>query len=298
MKKIVAVFLSVALLILVGCSASKTDDNIDTTATTSHQTEAQGYVLNYSNIADNESKQFVSDALKSAGVSNDRIDAFLGNVEQFNSSVDSSLLIAGFEDRDILSPKYDVYDYQDQWMAKNPDFNGYNCRITAFELFGDFVDIKDGAEIRDSELFMDFESLEVEQSAFFYENDMQRFSQLFSIVPTDNTKDINVHYQNVVDDFNSRGIGFKSGDISLVTVWFHNQWSADENELFVGHTGVLVEKDGKLVFVEKLAFQEPYQAIILDDRQELVDYLMAKYDTAWGQETASPFVMENTTLLS
>ena len=40
-----------------------------------------------------------------------------------------------------MSPGYDSYDLQEQWMEKKPDFAGYNCRITAFGLFGDFLDI-------------------------------------------------------------------------------------------------------------------------------------------------------------
>ena len=33
------------------------------------------------------------------------------------------------------------------------------------------------------------------------------------------------------------------------------------------------------------------------DRTALSDYLMGKYDTSWGQNTASPFIMENDELM-
>lgn len=33
------------------------------------------------------------------------------------------------------------------------------------------------------------------------------------------------------------------------------------------------------------------------DRTALSDYLMEKYDTSWGQDTASPFIMENDKLM-
>lgn len=33
------------------------------------------------------------------------------------------------------------------------------------------------------------------------------------------------------------------------------------------------------------------------DRTALSDYLMGKYDTSWGQNTASPFIMENDKLM-
>ena len=41
--------------------------------------------------------------------------------------------------------------------------------------------------------------------------------------------------------------------------------------------GVLVsEKNGKLLFIEKLAFQQPYQVLKFNNRAELNDYLMNK----------------------
>lgn len=33
------------------------------------------------------------------------------------------------------------------------------------------------------------------------------------------------------------------------------------------------------------------------DRTALSDYLMGKYDTSWGQNTAGPFIMENDELM-
>jgi len=86
--------------------------------------------------------------------------------------------------------------------------------------------------------------------------------------------------------------------ISLISVFFHSMMSADENILFIGHVGVLVPtSDGKLMFIEKLAFQEPFQAIKFDNRSQLNDYLMNKYDVEFDQPNARPFIMENDELL-
>ena len=68
--------------------------------------------------------------------------------------------------------------------------------------------------------------------------------------------------------------------------------------LFIGHVGVLLTADdGTLYFVEKVAFQEPYRLVKIQNRTELSDYLMEKYDTAWGQDTTHPFIMENDELM-
>ena len=76
--------------------------------------------------------------------------------------------------------------------------------------------------------------------------------------------------------------------------FFHDKPTEEESLLFVGHVGVLLTaEDGTLHFVEKVAFQEPYRMLRFADRTALSDYLMGKYDTSWGQDTASPFIMEN-----
>ena len=98
-----------------------------------------------------------------------------------------------------------------------------------------------------------------------------------------------------------RGITFRYKDdptkASLISAVFHSQITPEENMLFVGHVGVLVPYEGKLLFIEKLAFQEPYQAIIFANRTELSDYLMNRYDVEWEQPNAIPFIMENDSLM-
>lgn len=255
--------------------------------------EGDALMLSCSNLNAASVRSEVDDLLDNAGISEERRECFWNHVEQFNSTVDSSTFSGDFETADLLHPAYDPYELQDQWTEKSPEFNGYNCRITAYTLFGDHVTVSDGAEIRDADLFMDIESLEADDSALMG-GGMDGFRGLFSSIPTENTKDTAVHIKNIQEDWAQRGISFpENNTLTLVTVWFHNQWSETENELFIGHTGVLIESCDDLFFVEKVAFQEPYQVVKCASRQELNDYLMAKYGNQWGQETADPFVMEN-----
>ena len=65
----------------------------------------------------------------------------------------------------------------------------------------------------------------------------------------------------------------------------------------IGHTGILLPASDGLYFVEKVAFQEPYRLLKFRTRIELSDYLMLKYDTAWDQNTAHPFILENDALM-
>lgn len=256
--------------------------------------ESSSLIYEYTNLADDSACQKVDQLLEDAGISAERRKVFWDHVEQFNSSVDPSALYGEFAKNDILSPPYDPYDLQEQWMEKNPEFDGYNCRITAFELFGDYLRINSAGEIRDGELFMDREVLEEDDSALLTSGALDAFLRLYSTIPTEATKEVSVHAEKVQADWKKRGIELIDNQkASLITVWFHDRWSEDENELFVGHAGILLSSDDGLYFVEKLAFQEPYQVIRFDSRKDLETYLMKKYDTSWGQETAPPFIMEN-----
>ena len=97
------------------------------------------------------------------------------------------------------------------------------------------------------------------------------------------------------EDWKNKEIEFLKGEkSSIISVFFHDEFEY----LFIGHMGALIHmEDGKLLFIEKLTFQAPYQDIKFDNRVDLNDYLMNKYDISWNQPTAKPFIMENDQLL-
>ena len=176
---------------------------------------------------------------------------------------------------------------------------GYNCRITAFGLYGDYMTIPADSEIRDDMILIDKVPLEEDSSVLLDEDDLAQFSVLYSTIPTVNTKDVDVHVENMKKDWTKRGIEFIDNDkASLVSVVFHEAISEEENYLFIGHVGVLFDTGEKLYFVEKLAFQEPYQLTEFESRKQLNHYLMTKYDVDDGQPIARPFVMENDEIMT
>ena len=252
--------------------------------------------IEYSNINDDDSRQLLRKLLSDAAVSEDRIQVFFSRVDSFNENVREAWLTTGFEEAKPLDTKYDPYEMQDTWMAKNGNFPGYNCRITAMELFGDFVSAGDEAQIDTGEdvLFMDEETLKTDPDALGGSS-LTDFRALYSSMRAEDTTDVQRHVQTVQEEWKSRGISFRENErIRLITVFFHDKSTEEESILFVGHAGVLLTADdGTLYFVEKVAFQEPYRLLRFADRTELSDYLMGKYDVSWGQSTARPFIMEN-----
>ena len=255
----------------------------------------------YTNLNDSVSRKLLEDMLSGAGVSGNRIQGFFNRVDSFNETMREEWLTTGFEEAELLYTKYDPYAMQDEWAAKNGTFPGYNCRITAMNLFGDFLSVRADSQINAGEdvLFVDEETLKTDPGALGGSS-LADFRALYSSMKAEDTTEIRRHVQTVQEEWASRGVTFRENErIRLITVFFHDKPAEEESLLFVGHVGVLLTaEDGTLYFVEKVAFQEPYRLLHFADRTALSDYLMGKYDTSWGQDTASPFIMENDRLMS
>ena len=256
--------------------------------------------IEYTNLNDSVSRKLLEDILSGAGVSGSRIQGFFNRVDSFNESMREEWLTTGFEEAELLYTKYDPYAMQDEWAAKNGAFPGYNCRITAMSLFGDFLSVSADSQINAGEdvLFVDEETLKADPDALGGSS-LADFRALYSSMKAEATTEIRRHVQTVQEEWASRGVAFQENErIRLITVFFHDKPAEEESLLFVGHAGVLLTaEDGTLYFVEKVAFQEPYRLLRFADRTALSDYLMGKYDTSWGQDTARPFIMENDELM-
>ncbi len=231
-----------------------------------------------------------------AGILSDNIDSFFQDVDRFNGAIEEKDLTEyGFTTIDSLEPEYDLVTMQEMWDAKNPEFIGYNCRITSYNLMKDSISIGKPDTENAAWLLFDENALENSPKELFNPAEHEEFQTIYSFIPTEMTKDISVHLKKVKADWKSKEITFSNKDKrSIISVFFHDE----EGYLFIGHMGVLIPtKDGKLLFLEKLSFQAPYQAVKFDNRVELNDYLMTMYDISWGQPTAKPFIMENDELL-
>lgn len=174
---------------------------------------------------------------------------------------------------------------QDLWAEKNGSFPGYNCRITAFSLFGEFLTA--GADQPDTQgedaLFLDLETLSADPNALCG-GSSAAFCALFAPMAAADSTEVTAQVEALQAGWAARGIAFSDSTARLISVVLHDKFSDTDNTLFIGHVGVLLPaEDGSLYFVEKVAFQEPYRLVKLRNRTELSDYLMEKYDTAWDQ---------------
>ena len=141
----------------------------------------------------------MQELLSDTGVSDGRIQSFFRRVDRFNDSVKQEWLTDGFEEAELLYTKYDPYAMQDEWTAKNGTFPGYNCRITAMSLFGDFLSVSVDSQINAGEdvLFVDAETLKTDPDALGGSS-LADFRALYSSMKAEDTTEIKRHVQTGV----------------------------------------------------------------------------------------------------
>ena len=63
--------------------------------------------------------------------------------------------------------------------------------------------------------------------------------------------------------------------------------------VFVGHTGVLIKYSDYYLFIEKIAFEQPYQATRVNNMDELLDIMSLRPEYFGEEGEAGPFVYCN-----
>ena len=196
----------------------------------------------------------------------------------------------------MTMPEYDIDAIQDLWMKNNPDFIGYNCRITAFGLMKDMISVQDTGERNTEYLFLDEAALDTGE--LFTAEEREKFETVFSEIKTDSSTDTKKQIEVQREYWKKAGVTFEDNSkLSLITVYLHSHIDENENSLIVGHAGVLLDMGNELLFFEKISFELPYQLIRFEDRNQLKEYLMRCYDIDTTGECASPFILENDNVL-
>ncbi|MGI6751607.1 MAG: DUF4300 family protein [Anaerovoracaceae bacterium] len=285
-KALTVLLLVMVTSLLVSCS-KKNDDR--------EQIQSGLETEVYSNLLDENSREIVEAALLKAGIPAVDIESFIGQVDYFNSSIDEyGLVREGFKEKIPLQAPYDPYKMQDLWDERNPDFMGYNCRITSYGLMKNLINIGNYEEDSSNILIFDEHSIENGPDSIFSQKEIKGFRTLYHSIDAEGAKNLEDNLSKVKDYWKSKKLSFEKAGASLISVFFHEE----EGYLFIGHVGILVpDIGGNLIFLEKVAFQEPYQAIRFKDRNKLNEYLMGRYNNSWGQDTIPPFIMENDELM-
>lgn len=236
----------------------------------------------YTNLNNQVSTEEVK-SLLSAHLDPNSVDAFFNLVNDYNTIVGSTDLSGDFTS--FTHTEYDVEKISHLWNQKKGDFVGTNCRINSYCLLKNSVTIPK-LEKNDQLLFLDNDA--IDKGKVFDSQDKEEFDILFSRVPTEATTDVKVHAEKMETFFSQFQFNEKARMLSVV---LHD--NLDGEYLFVGHVGVLVPADDGFLFVEKLTFEEPYQAIKFASKEDCYKYLDTKYADYTGEGLAKPFIMDN-----
>ena len=283
-KKLATVSLcSTLLLTLVACSQTqKTSDSTAETSVTQSQSNQVSWKATYSNLNNQPSAEEVRKAL-AEHLDKDSVDAFFNLVNDYNNTVGSVGLTGDFST--FTKTDYDVEKISNLWAPKKGDFVGTNCRINSYCLLKNSIEIPK-LEKDDSLLFVDNDA--IDKGKVFGTEDKDAFDIVFSRVKTEATTDVKVHAAKM-EQFLSQ---FKFNENArMLSVVVHDD--LDGHSLFIGHVGILVPSEDGYLFVEKLTFEEPYQAIKFATKEDCYKYLDTKYENYTGEGLAKPFIMDN-----
>ena len=274
---------STLLLTLVACNqAQKSSDRTAETSVTQTQSAQVSWKASYTNMNNQPSAEEVRKAL-AAHLNKDSVDAFFNLVNDYNAIVGSVGLTGDFST--FTKTDYDVEKITNLWTPKKGDFVGTNCRINSYCLLKNSIEIPK-LEKDDSLLFFDNDA--IDKGKVFGTEDKDAFDILFSRVKTEATTDVKVHAAKM-ENFLSQ---FKFNENArMLSVVVHDD--LDGQSLFIGHVGILVPSEDGYLFVEKLTFEEPYQAIKFATKEDCYKYLDTKYENYTGEGLAKPFIMDN-----
>ena len=274
---------STFLLTLVACSQpQKASDATTENSVTQTKSAQVSWKASYTNMNSQPSAEEVRKAL-AAHLDKDSVDAFFNLVNDYNNTVGSVGLTGDFST--FTKTDYDVEKISNLWVPKKGDFVGTNCRINSYCLLKNSIEIPK-LEKDDSLLFVDNDA--IDKGKVFGAEDKDAFDILFSRVKTEATTDVKVHAAKM-EQFLSQ---FKFNENArMLSVVVHDD--LDGQSLFIGHVGILVPSEDGYLFVEKLTFEEPYQAIKFATKEDCYKYLDTKYENYTGEGLAKPFLMDN-----
>lgn len=279
------IILTCLTLIGSGCGNKNKDNKIEDNKTKIEvseldKNEQKDYLI--SNMNNDTSLDLVKSTIEK-NLNKSVADSFVDLVKDYNKEIPKDLLSGEFERTSKIDKTGEIIDKRSSISHKYPDTN---CRINSFLLLKDDLSIKDDMDIDDEMLFMDKEALK--DLNLFNDEDLENFYKLFSRVKTSSSKYPKVHAK-VMEEFLSK-VDFPE-DASMVSVVLHD--NLDGDYLFIGHVGLLLPLDEGYLFLEKISFEEPYQAIKFSKKEDAYMYLKEKYRDYLDPEVAPPFIMEN-----
>ncbi|MDD6632917.1 MAG: DUF4300 family protein [Lachnobacterium sp.] len=232
----------------------------------------------------NDTIKEVCREMEAAGVSN--VDVFQKWAADFAASAGNN---ANLEDAwsDPEKMRADIGKCMDGW-EQNHDYSDSNCRMTAFLLLDGLLHAETTeSSYNGSYLMFDTEAIDnVERYEIIKENN-DMFTTLYGEKSVTDENHPEITFSN---NWQHYGFQIDSDRISLLSIVIYDP---DSDVVFVGHTGILIKYSDYYLFVEKIAFEQPYQATKAHDMEELLNILSLRPEYFGEEGEIGPFVYCN-----
>lgn len=226
----------------------------------------------------------ICEELESAGASH--VDTFREWTTDFADTAGKN---AGLEDNwsDPGKMKADIGKCMDGW-EQNHDYSDADCRMTAFLLLDGVLRAESTEDSYEGTYLMfDTEAIDnVDRYESIKEN-----KNMFTTLYGEKSVTDSSHPENTFSDsWKHYGFQVDSDRLSLLSIVIYDPYS---DVVFVGHTGVLIKYSDYYLFIEKIAFEQPYQATKVHNMEELLDIMSLRPEYFGEEGEAGPFVYCN-----
>ena len=256
MKKTVCILLAILAVVLTACN--------NKTPAASNKLPQAAYLI------DGEMIDEICGALQKNGLSN--TDIFKEWVMDFaeTSAAKTNLPKQWVNLSDLQG---DTFACADHW-EKTHEYSDVNCRMTAMLLMGDKIKIDHPKRTYDGTyLMMDVDAIEnVDKYSMLHDRETD-YTTLFGEMAI---PDAGIS-EALPRNWKEHGISFNSKSAALISVVMEDTMSPTA---FVGHAGILINEGNSLLFIEKLAFEQPYQVTRLNNSDELIKMLSSRPEYA------------------
>lgn len=226
----------------------------------------------------------ICEELESAGASH--VDIFREWTTDFADTAGKN---AGLEDSwsDPGKMKADIGKCMDGW-EQNHDYSDADCRMTAFLLLDGVLRAESTEDSYEGTYLMfDTEAIDNVDRYEIIRQNKDMFTTLYGEKSITDDKHPEKTFS---DNWKKYGFQIDSDRISLISIAIYDP---DSDAMFVGHTGLLIKYSDYYLFVEKIAFEQPYQATKVNNMDELLSILSLRPEYFGDEKEAGPFVYNN-----
>ena len=102
--------------------------------------------------------------------------------------------------------------------------------------------------------------------------------------------------ETLSESWSKHGINVESDKCCIISILFN---AYNEDNAFVGHTGILIDcrdmesVDSNYLFVEKIAFGDPFKITLVKDENDLIEMLSDRPDYRSEEGNPTPVVYKN-----